>query len=142
MPNINDVYQSDNNHLKATDLPPGKQVQVTIAGYEIVEFDDDGKKSKKVVLNFQGAEKTLVVNKTNATTIAAVLGEELDTWIGKAICVYSTKVDFGGKMVDAIRVFMPRETVAMGNPQPEPQPTPQPVQEQPAAEPPEDDIPF
>ena len=105
--NINDVYKSANDHLKAGDLPKGKQVKVTIEGYEVVEFDD----KPKIVLSFVGKDKTLVLNKTNATAIAGVHGDNTEAWKGKDICIYPTKTDFGGKLVDCIRVNVPMETV-------------------------------
>jgi len=47
----------------------------------------------------------MVCNKTNARTIARVLGsEEFDEWIGKQISLYRCEVDFQGDMVDSIRV--------------------------------------
>lgn len=104
MVDVNKFYESKSNSLKAADLPQGKEVLVTISGSEAVDFTDDGKTVPKLVLKFEGKEKGLVLNKTNATTIAAAYGPESDTWTGKNIFLYSTKVDFGGNLVDAIRV--------------------------------------
>jgi hypothetical protein len=109
MPNINDVYQTNSDHLKANDIPAGKQVTVTIESIEVQEFEDDSGKKNKLVLFFKDKEKSLVLNKTNATTISHVLGDDSDAWIGKNIILFSTKVSFGDKMVDAIRVNMPLE---------------------------------
>lgn len=104
MPNINDVYQSESQYLKASDLQ-GRTVPVVISDYEIVEFDDNGKKINKVVLSFKGKEKKLVLNSTNAHRIAINMGsEEVSEWVDGNIEIYPTQVDFGGKMVDAIRV--------------------------------------
>lgn len=102
--NINDVYQSTSDHLKAEDLK-GRTVPVTIESFEITEFDNNGKKEKKIVLSFVGKEKKLVLNSTNARRIALNAGSE-DTvdWQGKQIEIYPTQTDFGGKMVDCIRV--------------------------------------
>ena len=56
-------------------------------------------------LSFVGKEKGLAVNKTNANIIAQNVGsDDLDDWIGREIILYPTRVDFGGQMVDAIRV--------------------------------------
>ena len=97
--NINELYSSGSDYLKAENLPRGIEVPVTIASYEIVELD--GK--KKMALRFSGKEKGLVLNKTNAMTISHVYGPDSDDWIGKKIFIYSTKVDYAGQMVDAIR---------------------------------------
>lgn len=102
--NINEVYQSESNYLKAEDLQ-GKTVGVTIESWELGEFDQDGKKSKKLVLSFAGKAKKLALNVTNARTIAHNVGsEDANDWIGKRIEIYPTKTDFGGKQVDCIRI--------------------------------------
>jgi hypothetical protein len=109
MPNINDVYKTNSDHLKADDIPAGKQVTVVIESIDVQEFEDDNGKKSKLVVSFEGKEKTLVLNKTNATSISHVLGDDYGNWMGKAIILFSTKVSFGDKMVDAIRVNMPLE---------------------------------
>lgn len=101
--NVNELYSSDSNWLKAEHLPAGREIPVSISGTEITELD--GK--KKMVLKFQGKEKGLVLNKTNAMTIAHVYGPDANTWIGKGILLFTTRVDYAGQMVDAIRVRVP-----------------------------------
>ena len=113
MLNVNEYYKSESDYLKAEDIPKGKQVQLNIAGLEECQFTD----GNKLALSFRGTEKKLVLNKTNATSIASSLGDNAEAWVGNNICVYSTMVDFGGKMVPAIRVDMPRETVNFNQPQ-------------------------
>lgn len=104
MPKLDEIYTSAGATLKASDLQ-GKARRVVIESYEIKEFDDDGKKTRKAILRFQGKDKGLVVNKTNGAIIAHNLGsDELDDWPGNEIIMYPTKVDFGGQMVDAIRI--------------------------------------
>ena len=122
MTNLNDIFTHDS--LKASDLQ-GRDCRVTIAGYEIVDFDD----GKKIILSFLKTDKTLVTNKTNANTIGDMYGAELDYWIGKQITLFPTQVDFGGKSVACIRV-------RIGQPQPAPAPTP-PLMTPPASEPPQ-----
>ena len=98
--NINDIYASESNYLKAEHLPPGVEAPAVIESFEEIELDN----KKKVALRFQGKERSLVLNKTNAMTIGHVYGPELGAWIGKKIYLFSTKVDYAGQMVDAIRV--------------------------------------
>ncbi len=106
--NIDQYYQSATNALKASDLPPGKQARVTIEKCEEVMFkSDDGKEQPKLRLSFHNKEKGLVLNKTNAMTVSHVYGPDTDGWIGKEIFLFSTKVDFAGQMVDAIRINVP-----------------------------------
>jgi hypothetical protein len=107
MVDINQYYKNESAYLKAEDLEPGKKYPLTIAGVEAVEFTQDNVKSVKLALSFQEADKKLTLNKTNAMVISSVHGGESDFWIGKKINVYRAKVQFGDKMVDAVRVDMP-----------------------------------
>ncbi len=106
--NVNEIYASNSEWLKAEHLPQGKEIRVTIESDEVVELD--GK--KKLAIRFAGKEKALVLNKTNSTTIAAAYGPESTAWRGKVIFLYSTKVDYAGQMVDAVRVRAQLEQAA------------------------------
>ena len=48
-----------------------------------------------------------MLNKTNGAYLAAAISDETDDWPGHEIVLYPTKVNFQGKMVDAIRIEMP-----------------------------------
>jgi len=99
--NVNEIYPSSKS-LKAEDLK-GHTVKVTISGTEVKEFEN----GKKIVLAFQGKEKGLVVNKTNAKIIASAYGDNTDWWTGKQIEIYPDKTMFGAELVDCIRVRVP-----------------------------------
>ena len=101
MTSINDVFGS-NETLKAADLQ-GREYPLTIASASPRNFDDGA----KIVLEFQGADKKLICNWTNAQTIAEMFGDEIEGWVGQKVVLYPTKVPFQGKMVDAIRVKSP-----------------------------------
>ena len=91
------------SYLKA-DTFVGKRVTVTIERVETEKVGDDTKQ----IAYFQGKEKGLVLNKTNANMIAEIAGDdEMDNWGGVRIVLYGTKTDFQGKRVDAIRVEAP-----------------------------------
>ena len=91
------------SYLKA-DTFVGRRVTVTV---DRVETEQVGEDTKPVVY-FQGKEKGLVLNKTNANMIAKVAGDdEMNNWAGVRIVLYGTKTDFQGKRVDAIRVEAP-----------------------------------
>lgn len=109
--NINDVYQSTSNFLRATDLK-GSTVRLTISEVGTHTFDEGTPKQKtQITLSFQGKDKKLGLNATNARTIGEQLGDDTDSWPNKEIKLYPTKTDFGGEMVDCIRVVqeMPPE---------------------------------
>lgn len=133
--NINKVFSG--NFLKAEDLQ-GKTVRVTISETEVREFDD----GKKIIVHFQGKDKALVANKTNASIIAHNTGSpDTDNWVGTTHHLTTKMVEFKGDLVPSIRVVVNEET-----------PTPPPVQKPPVTTPPKpqtessepesDDVPF
>jgi len=105
MPKVTEVYKGNDKYIKASDLR-GKSRNLQIAFWDVIKFAVEGKDDvEKVVLSFEGTQKALVCNKTNAGIIAANLkSEELNDWIGKQILIYPTQVNFKGEQVDAIRV--------------------------------------
>jgi hypothetical protein len=112
MVNVNELSPSSNT-LKAADFDGGEW-EVTIAGYEVREFDQTDMKTgehykqKKPVFSFHETEKTMVCNKTNRNSIAYVYGDEMDEWIGKRIILFAELVEFAGKQVEGIRVRVPK----------------------------------
>lgn len=101
----------DRDYIGAWDLP--RDAVVTISKVEAATLVAQGnKKAKKPVLYFEGKEKGLACNKTNAKTIAAMYGNDTAKWIGKRITIYATKTMFGSEQVDCIRVrpSIPRAT--------------------------------
>lgn len=106
--NVNEIYPSGKS-LKAEDLK-GHTVKVKISGTEVKKFDN----GNKVILSFEGKEKGLVVNKTNAKIIASAYGPDTDHWVGKAIEIYPDKTMFGADLVDCIRVRIPAPPAAPG----------------------------
>jgi hypothetical protein len=91
-------------YLKAADLN-GRTAKVVM---ESIRMEDIGSEQKPI-LYFQGKEKGLVLNKTNANNIAYAYGEETDTWAGRPLELFEAMVDFQGRTVPAIRVRIPRD---------------------------------
>jgi hypothetical protein len=89
-------------YLKAADLQ-GRQVQVKISRIEMKDIGEE----PKPVLHFEGKDKGLVLNKTNANTISAAFGDETDEWVGEEIILYETAVEFQGRRVQGIRCRVP-----------------------------------
>ena len=89
--------------LKAEDLQ-GKRVKVIVESISVVELD--GKNKPK--MTFKDREKSMILNVTNWNRMVELTGsEDSDKWIGQEIQLFPTKVEFQGKMVDAIRVWLP-----------------------------------
>lgn len=101
----------DRNFLSACDLQDdaGRPLSatVTITRVEAGSLQSPGqvKKRRAPVLSFANREKRLVVNKTNAKTIASLYGANTDSWVGRRLTIYATTTTFGReKNVPCIRV--------------------------------------
>jgi hypothetical protein len=94
----------DSEYLGAWDLV-GKDVTVAInrvvAGTVI---GSSGRKAKKPIVYFEGKEKGLLINKTNAKTISTLYGNDTAAWAGKLITLFPTQTQFGSETMDCIRV--------------------------------------
>lgn len=102
---IDELYPS--RWLKAADVTrPVLATIKSVAIEEVAEGED------KPVLNFFGDLKPMVLNRTNSASIAELYGEDTDTWTGKQVVLFSTKVQFNSKLVDAIRVRAPKPQAA------------------------------
>ena len=95
---ISELFPS--RYLKAADLD-GDEV-FTAESLNQEELGDD----TKPVLYFEEMEKGLVLNRTNANTIASLYGQDTEDWVGKRITLFATEVDFRGQQALAIRVRM------------------------------------
>lgn len=100
MPDIANAFPS--KYLKASDLQGGEPV-VTL---DHVAFEAVGQdRQQKAVLYFKGKEKGLVLNKTNANKITALLGTGVtEEWEGRKVRLYATETQFAGDTVDCIRI--------------------------------------
>lgn len=100
--NINNAFPS--KYLKSGDITDEDMV-LTISHVEIENVGQGGDTELKPIVYFTETDKGLVLNKTNAATIAKVVGTpETDGWPGKKIALFATEVDFQGKQTLALRV--------------------------------------
>lgn len=99
---ISDQFPS--KYLSAPDLK-NREVVVTMARVEMEEVGE----GQKPVLYFEDKDKGLVLNKTNATEISNLYGDDTNDWIGEAITLFAAMVSFQGKTVPAVRVKAPRK---------------------------------
>jgi len=95
-------------YLKAADLGD-RHIKLIMNRVELEDIGDD---QKKPVLYFTKAKKGLVLNKTNAKTIATAYGDDMDEWDGKEVILYPAMVDFRGDQVEAIRVRIAKAVAA------------------------------
>jgi hypothetical protein len=97
---LNQMFPSP--FLQASDFSKGERT-LYIAEFEQKEIGGQCKN----VLRFRGANKMLILNKTNARTIARAYGPDSRSWIGKPVTLFEAQVDFRGDLVPAIRVKIP-----------------------------------
>ena len=114
---ISSVFPS--RFLKASDLPDGRDVRVVIDDVQMEMMEQQNE--EKPVCYFQGKDRGLVLNVTNATTISAVLGDDTEAWRGQSIVLFSSTTSFGGRVVPCIRVRVPRPAAPVPQPAPAPQ---------------------
>ena len=88
--------------LAAADLEGDDRI-VKIKGITAAE-EVGQQKDKRPIVYFQGVEKGMVLNKTNAKRIAKLYGNDTDKWIGKSITLYPSECDFGDETVPCLRV--------------------------------------
>jgi hypothetical protein len=101
MPSIFQHFPS--KYLKAADLD-GRDVTLTIGSISVEQMEENGSETKPVVNFSDHPNQGLVLNKTNATTIADLHGEDTDHWAGKQITLFPTTCESFGKMVACIRI--------------------------------------
>lgn len=95
---IGDAFPS--KYLRAGDLK-GKRPVVTITRVTRERL----RGTDRLVVGFAEGRKLLVLNLTNATKIATLLGsDETDEWAGKQIRLFEADVPFQGGTTRAIRV--------------------------------------
>lgn len=105
---------TDREYIFAFDLN-GKDVTVTISRVEQgMLASTGGRKTKKPVVFFEGKDKGLALNATNAKTIASLYGNYVEKWVGKQITLFPTTATMGGETVEAIRIrpSIPKQQVA------------------------------
>lgn len=87
-------------YLKAADLQ-GEAANLTIRAVSVEDIGDD---EARPIVFFDEARKGLVLNRTNATTIASLYGHETDGWRGKPITLFPSETAFRGSMVECLRI--------------------------------------
>lgn len=96
--NVNEYLGTKSNFLKAEHLTGPRTFTIQSALPQELQFGE------RIVLSFADDIGVFPLNVTNLKAIMALHGPETGEWIGKAITLYPTKVEFQGEMVPAVRV--------------------------------------
>jgi hypothetical protein len=82
-------------YFSASDLNGGRK-RLQIGKVEIAELrEKDGSTKRKFVIWFNGEEKALVCNKTNANALAHAFGKDRRNWVGAFVELYSEMTGLG-----------------------------------------------
>ena len=113
-----------NEYLCCADLK-GREANVTIASVtrEMLATTTGQKQAKLVIRFTESSAKKFVVNKTNASSIAALHGAEASEWVGKRVTLYPTRCAAFGETVECIRVRDKAPSTKAPAPKPAPPPT-------------------
>lgn len=118
MVDINEIYKSNSDNIKAEDIG-NNMWTMTIKSAEVKEFKDEKKGiERKLVLTFNEWDKGLPLNVTNARAIADLYGHNSNDWVGRQIMLFTMTVDFGGKPTLGIRVRAPAQPGGPTQPSP------------------------
>ena len=96
---MSDTEEFDNlygsKYLSAADLKDGEP-RLKIGKVEVAELrDKTGTTRRKYVVFFEGVDKGVVINKTNAKKLAGAYGKQSAKWIGQIVQLYSEDTEFG-----------------------------------------------
>ena len=92
-----EIYRS--KFMKADDLN-GRSATYTVNGCTAEDVGDD----TKLVLAFSEIDRPLVLNTTNATTMAELHGPETDGWEGEKVKLVPATTQYQGKLVKCTRI--------------------------------------
>lgn len=82
----------------------GKEMTFQITAVKLLRSKIRGQEKKQLCLHFRTSDLPLVLNVTNASTIAQLYGNKPQEWVGKRITLYTAVVQGFGKETEAIRV--------------------------------------
>jgi hypothetical protein len=102
---FDDLYGS--KYLSASDLH-GETPRHRIGKVALTELKEkDGGTKRKYLVYFEGLEKPLVLNKTNAQKLAAAFGKDHSKWIGIEAELYAEMTGLGKEGVRLRRLKPP-----------------------------------
>lgn len=93
-------------YLKGTDVKNG--LKLTIRTYQMEEVGMGQDKKSKPVLYFREEKKGLVLTKATGLAITDMYGEEMDSWVGQKIVLFTAPKEIFGEIKPVIHVRAPQ----------------------------------
>ena len=112
--NINDLYPS--KYLKSDDIG-NQRITLQVGAIKLEEVAAG--EPAKPIMYFNGKEKGVVLNKTNALLCAHCWGNDTDTWTGQWLDLFVEPKMFQGKVVNGLSVAPKLANSNSGAQQPE-----------------------
>lgn len=78
--------------IKASDLK-GKKVTLTMSKVRVEELVGDKGPQMKGIINFEGKDKALALNKTNGLCLKAMFGRKVQEWVGHKVTLFASTWD-------------------------------------------------
>jgi hypothetical protein len=78
--------------IKASDLK-GKKVTLVISRVRVEELIGDKGPQMKGIINFEGKDKALALNKTNGLCLKAMFGRKVQEWVGHKVTLFASTWD-------------------------------------------------
>jgi hypothetical protein len=111
---FDDLYGS--KYFGVFDLK-GQTPRRKIGKADVAEFKEkDGSARRKYVLYFEGEDKALILNKTNALKLASAFGKQRTSWVGQFVELYSEMTSLGK---EGVRLRPLRKPATPAQPDPE-----------------------
>jgi len=102
---VMNIYSTDLFQYMAGDMIGQSTIVLTIADVTMESMNSGkGGQQTKPCLRFKERSKLMVMNKTNAKTLAAILGPETENWKGARVTIAAPVVDAFGKSARSLRV--------------------------------------
>ena len=93
------------DYLGAYDFADGEQRLVTVKSVEQKTIKSERGDEQEITINFVEAYKPMIINATNAKTIAKISGSNfIEDWTGLQFYILVKKVKAFGDVVDALRI--------------------------------------
>src|SRR5262245_4900214 len=110
---FDDLYGS--KYFSVADLKGG-QPRLRIGKLEVVELHEkNGGTKRKLAVYFDGQEKALLLNMTNATALANAFGKQYRNWVGHYVELFSAPTPLG----EGVRVRPLRKPATIAKPDPD-----------------------
>lgn len=105
MSDYDDLYGT--RFLSASELKAPATATIDRIDEELFARPGEPTRTKKVIY-VRGGKKGIVINKTNASNLAAAFGKNFSAWVGKRITVKAELTTFAGKSTLGLRLYPDR----------------------------------